>query len=373
MNKRVAIFTNFGQDMISSPMINSAEYLAAAGYVVDIFARNPIKGFAVPVFRHKMIQYYVTEIPLSRIGWRIARVRLLINTWRKMRQHRYDFVIGFDPWAFQHAWLLAKIFKIPAFHHSLEFFWPENSLRKKINSACKMFFLHRADWMITQDAMRADWLSDKCRFPRKKISVVYNSSLGDCLPPRKSRYFRDKFGIADDKTIVLAVGTLDEHTLARQVAESVYRWGPEFILVFHGWGDIGIIRAVADRYPGRIFVSTELLPIERKYEVFQAADIGLVMFTNDNDNCRLVGRSTGKLFEFTRCGVPVIANETTGMRELIDGRCGEICGPRLEGIENALQIVRKNYDAYVRGCNDFYAAHSFAECYRRFLERVNTL
>ena len=140
MNQRVAIFTYFGQDAISSPMINSAEYLAAQGYTVDIFARNPIEGFEVPVFRSKMIRYHISAIPRGRISWRIARIRLLIDTWRKMRQHRYDFVVGFDPWAFQHAWLLAKVFRIPAFHHSLEFFWPENSLRQKIDRVCKMFF-----------------------------------------------------------------------------------------------------------------------------------------------------------------------------------------------------------------------------------------
>jgi len=199
MNQRVALFTYFGQDAASPPMINSAEYLAAEGYIVDIFARNPAKGFIVPTFRNKAIRYYTTGIPLNRIGWRIARIHLVVNAWQKMREHRYDFVIGFDPWAFEHAWLLAKVFRIPAFHHSLEFFWPENSLRKKIDLAGKMFFLQRADWMITQDAMRADWLSNKCRFPREKISVVYNSSFGDLLPPRKSRYFRDKFGIANDK------------------------------------------------------------------------------------------------------------------------------------------------------------------------------
>ena len=225
--------------------------------------------------------------------------------------------------------------------------------------------------MITQDAMRADWLSKKCSFPREKISVVYNSSFGDYLPPRKSRYFRDKFGIASDKTVVLAVGTLDKYTFAQEIAESVYRWNPEFVLVFHGWGDIELIRKAADKYPGRIFISTELLPIERKYEVFQSADIGLVIFSPDNDNCWLTGTSAGKLFEFTRCGVPVIVNELQGMRELVGGRCGEVCGARLESLETVLQKVRKNHDVYSKGCNGFYAEHSFAVCYRNFLEKVN--
>lgn len=158
-----------------------------------------------------------------------------------------------------------------------------------------------------------------------------------------------------------------------EIAESACQWPMDFVLVVHGWFDDRVyeerLRAVAERVPGRIFVSTEFLPIERKYDVFQSADIGVVAFGPDNDNHLFVGAAAGKLFEFARCGVPVVANDLPGMRKLISGRCGEVCGPWLESIESVLQTVNHNYDVYAKGCAEFYSQHEFSACYRSFLKK----
>jgi glycosyltransferase involved in cell wall biosynthesis len=218
--------------------------------------------------------------------------------------------------------------------------------------------------------MRADWLSQKFRFPRKKISVVYNTSFGDYLP-QKSRHFRDKFKIPDEKKAVLAVGSLIQEHMILEIVQSVAQWPQEFALVIHGWFPDKVyeekIRTVAERSPGCIFISTEFLPLDRKYEVFQSADIGLVAFTPDNDNNLFVGAAAGKLFEFLRCGVPAVVNELNGMRELIGGKCGEVCGSHLENIGYLLSKVDGQYAHYTDECRKFYANYGFAGCYKKFL------
>lgn len=140
-------------------------------------------------------------MPLGRTTKR-CRLLLLKDAWREMRRHTYDFVIGFDPTAFQHAWVMSTVFRIPAVFHSLELYqessitWWQNPLLKVLRIAKNKFV--RPDWMITQDAMRADWLSRRLRFPHEKISVVYNTAFGDYLS-QKSCYFREKFGISGEK------------------------------------------------------------------------------------------------------------------------------------------------------------------------------
>jgi glycosyltransferase involved in cell wall biosynthesis len=373
MKKRVAVFTYCSYDAINSPMINSAEYLAAQGYAVDIFARAPSAQFVIPKFKHESIRYWVTEIPTGRIRSRLGRILLLLKAWREMRRTSCDFIVGFDPAGFQNACLLSWLLRIPAVYHSLEFY-EGTSFRQKVWQAADRWFLKRASWLITQDAMRADWLSRIYRFPRENISVVYNTSYGNYLP-QKSRYFRDKFKIADHKKVVLAVGSLIQEHMIMEVVDSVRLWAPEFVLVIHGWFPVKVyedkIWEMLEQTGDRIFISKEFLPIERKYEVFQSADIGLVLFSPNTANNILVGAAAGKLFEFVRCGVPVVVNELQGMREWVGGRCGEVCGPHLELLEQKLCNINNQYTHYVEACQTFYVDYSFAECYKKFLDNFN--
>jgi glycosyltransferase involved in cell wall biosynthesis len=156
-----------------------------------------------------------------------------------------------------------------------------------------------------------------------------------------------------------------------EIAQSVEQWPQEFVLVIHGWFPDKVyeekIRTVAEQSPDRIFISTEFLSLDRKYEVFQSADIGLVAFTPDSENTMLVGTAAGKLFEFVRCGVPIVVNELNGMNDLIGGKCGEVCGPRLENIEQRLNRVCGQYAHYVAESRQFYAECGFAGCYQKFL------
>jgi glycosyltransferase involved in cell wall biosynthesis len=371
-HKRVAIFTLSGYDVITSPLINTANYLAALGCAVDIFTRNQTQ-FRDPNFRYISIRYLAVTIPDSPVIRRIGRFFLLKHVWNELRLNQYDFTIGFDPRAFQHAWLLARLKKIPAVYHSLEFY-PEKTLKQKIRRSVENIFLRKADWIITQDALRADWLSRKLHFPHHRISVISNTSFGDHLP-QKSSYFRNKFHIPDAKKIVLAIGSLIKEHMILEIAKSVEGWADEFVLVVHGWFPDekyeGDIRECVDRWPHRIFISTEFLPIERKYEAFQSADIGLVAFAPDNENNLLVGAAAGKLFEFARCGVPVVVNDLPGMRTLVGGLCGEICGEWLDSIADTIQIINNNYDAYRKGCEIFYSRHNFSSMYGNFLSNFS--
>jgi len=370
-SERVAIFSLSGYDSINSPLINSVNYLSSIGYAVDIITRNQ-DHFDEPKFQDRTIRYVVIQIPKARVIRRFARFFLLKHAWHEMRLNQYDFTIGFDPRAFEYAWFLARLKKIPAVYHSLEFY-PEKTFRQKIRRSFENFFLRRADWIITQDALRADWLSRKLHFPRHKISVVYNTSFGDFLP-EKSLFFRKKFNIPDEKKIVLAIGSLIKEHMILEMTESVGRWSDEFVLVIHGWFPDKRyekkVRGCATAHPGRIFISTEFLPIDRKYEAFQSADIGLVAFAPDNENNLFVGAAAGKLFEFARCGVPVVVNDLPGMRKLVGGLCGEVCSEWLDDIAEKIKEVNDNYDAYRKGCETFYSRHKFSSMYDEFLHKL---
>jgi hypothetical protein len=220
-HKRVAIFTLSGYDVITSPLINTANYLAALGCAVDIFTRNQTQ-FRDPNFRYISIRYLAVTIPDSPVIRRIGRFFLLKHVWNELRLNQYDFTIGFDPRAFQHAWLLARLKKIPAVYHSLEFY-PEKTLKQKIRRSVENIFLRKADWIITQDALRADWLSRMLHLPHHRMSVISNTSFGDHLP-QKSSYFRNKFHIPDAKKIVLAIGSLIKEHMILEIAKSVEGW-----------------------------------------------------------------------------------------------------------------------------------------------------
>ena len=187
-------------------------------------------------------------------------------------------------------------------------------------------------------------------------------------------WLRKKFGIGSDKIIVLAVGSLiPEHSIL-ELVQAALHWPEKYVLVVHGWFVNPIyeqqVRTLAFIGSDHIHISAELLPLSEKYLVFQSADVGLVFFNPVNVNMRLGGVSAGKLFDFARCGVPVIACDLPGMRELIHDRgWGFVVGDPA-GIGQALDQLMTCHDSCRASAIKTYKEYEFSKCYAGILQRV---
>jgi glycosyltransferase involved in cell wall biosynthesis len=166
-----------------------------------------------------------------------------------------------------------------------------------------------------------------------------------------------------------------EHWIDR-ILDSVDAWPADCVLVLHGWiPDSNFatqVTAEATKRPGRVFVSTDLLPDADKYQVFQSAAIGLVCYEPTDDNLKYAAGSSGKLYDFMRVGVPVVANDIPGMRELVAGNSCGIVIESAEHIAQAIGTMLENYRTYSQSALAAYENYRFDASYEAVLRRIES-
>jgi glycosyltransferase involved in cell wall biosynthesis len=342
----VALFTLKGYLGISTPNLNAITFLADRGYAVDVYGPPQMAKFLLPDLSTRGVSFIELENRLMR-GFILRDIEHILTHVRPKRKYR--FVIGEEPEGLLRASLFASVWRVPYVYYSLDIAecnqmsgWRER-LKKQIES----FLSRRAVLTIAMDEARAQILSEINGIPRERVTAVFNSARG-ATRPEKDTWLRKKFGIRDDAVVVVAVGSLMPFTSIDKIVASVSSWDSRFVLVVHGWfvepTFESRVRALAAQFPGRVFFSTDLLEGDTKYRIFQSADVGLVFYEPLTEssmmrltasecspglsmtmvrNLSFVGGSAGKLFDFMRTGVPIVAGDLPGMRDLVEGnRCG---------------------------------------------------
>ena len=374
MNKRVGIFSNSGYDIISNPLMNTVQYLCQTGYHVDIYGRQS-KNFHLPLFDNEKVQYIILKQSKHSIPYLNRILRLFSIYKHHVRGKQYDFFIGFDPDGLQDAACLGIFTKTPYIYHSLEIVSMTDLTNYKsyIKKFIERILNKNALFTITQDELRSNLLERENKIPREKIKIVYNSSIGNVIKT-KSNWLRNSLAIPNNKVIVLAVGSLIKEHMAEEIVAVSLTWPYKYVLVLHGWfpdDEIGNrIKQYSKKYPERIYISEKILPFKDKYLISSSADIGLVFFKPVNENMRYIGAAAGKLFDFIQCGVPIIANNLPGMKNLIeDNGCG-IVVDEMEEIAHALSVINADYKLYSEKSYKAFLKYDFSNCYEKVLAGI---
>jgi glycosyltransferase involved in cell wall biosynthesis len=368
--RSVALFTCFEWVSISTSVINTARYLADRGYEVDLYL-IPGGRFGEPTFSEQAIRKIVV-IPRRFL---IGQLKFLWARWRQGKDYR--FAIGFDPLGLVTAAMQRLVFGTPYAYHSLEILCisPESSWKLRLLKKLERRTARRALLCITQDAQRGAILANDLGIAQGRIGIALNSPIGPALPQR-SGYLQRKLGIDASKTIVLAVGSLMREHWIDRILDSVDAWPADCVLVLHGWiPDSNFatqVMAEAAKRPGRVFVSTDLLPDADKYQVFQSAAIGLVCYEPTDDNLKYAAGSSGKLYDFMRVGVPVVANDIPGMRGLVAGNSCGIVIESAEHIAQAIGAMLANYRTFSQSALAAYENYRFDASYEAVLRRIES-
>ena len=373
-NKRVGIFSNSGYDIISNPLMNTVQYLCQLDYRVDIYGRQS-KNFDLPFFDNEKVQYIIPKQSKHSIPYLNGILRLYSIYKHYLRGKRYDFFIGFDPGGLQDAACLGILTKTPYIYHSLEIVSMTDLTNYKsyIKKFIERILNKYALFTITQDELRANLIERENKIPREKIKIVYNSSIGNVIKT-KSNWLRNNLAIPNDKVIVLAVGSLIKEHMIEEIVCCSSSWPKKYVLVLHGWfPDDEIedrIKRCAIKYPERIYISEKILPFKDKYLISSSADIGLVFFKPVNENMRYTGAAAGKLFDFIQCGVPIIANNLPGMKNLVeDNGCG-IVVDETEEIAHAVSAIDADYKLYSEKSCKAFLKYDFCNCYKNVLAEI---
>lgn len=360
--KLVAFICNFSWVGMSTSVVNSAIFWESRGYRVDIYCEKPdIIQFPLPVFKNKNISFIVSHI----------EKKLLISDFYFRRNYfkrePYEFIIGFDFKGILRATIVGVFTKSEIVYHSLEFFEPEKLSIKNI--AFKFFEIigaAKSKYIFTQDQTRLGFLKGNLFQSKNKFKIIYNSPIGGGIQ-EKTNYFRDLFKIDKRKIIVLAVGSITTDHYIIQLLNSLNTWDEKYVLVVHGWFPDEQIKTYItgemSKYPSRLFISTFYFNNSEKYIPFKSCDIGFVGFEPKNNNLKYAAGSAGKLFDFMRCGKPILAFNTPGMREIIEEREVGVCFNKPTEINNSLNTILESYSHYSNNCYKSFSDFEFTKQY----------
>lgn len=357
--RRIALIAKYSWAGISTSLINTALFWEEKGYAVDIYLERPDeKRFPFPDFPGKNI--HVIRTAISTIN--------LIDDFIFCREYfdkhaGYQWVIGFDVEALIRAGICQWLCGGEVIYHSLEFYEPKHKpIRSFIKKFLERHFARKAAYVFTQDAKRAEFLEKDLNIPGERFRLIYNSPTGETIRDRAD-YFREKFNISVESRIVLCVGSLMRETLVLDIVASVKYWDAKFVLVLHGWFPdktvMEIVRQQQQKYRDRIFISDQLFDHWNKYIPFQSCDFGFAGFSSDTNNMKYAAGSAGKIFDFFRTGKPIVAYDSPGMKELIEGNSAGYVYREMREIGSALSRIDKSYDSIRQNCLAAYSQYEF--------------
>lgn len=266
---------------------------------------------------------------------------------------------------------------IPYIYHSRELAlsWdlktPGSRLAKRLERAC-----HRAAaFTVIQDERRAGLLARDNGVSTAAFTLVPNAPLG-LWSGAPSTFLARTLNLPPQTPIVLYAGSIVSQTMALEIVESVSGWPAAAVLVIHGTPARSLeprLRAAAARFPGRVFFSPVIVPPDRVDELFASAAVGLALYRPDDDNLRYVGYAAGKMFNLMKVGVPTIANDLPGLRELLETRrCGLVVANPAE-IGQAVGRLLADRGGFRAACLATFPSFEFERNYCAVLKRAAAL
>lgn len=366
--KSVAFICNYSWVGISTSVINSALFWESRGYIVDIYCEKPdIAQFPLPVFKNKNISFILTHIDKKLI---ISDFYFRRNSFKK---DPYDFIIGIDFKGILRATIVGVFTKSKIIYHSLEFLEPERTLKKILYKVLEIIAATNSKYIFTQDQARMRFLKCNLFQSSTKFKIIFNTPIGGVIDER-TNYFRDLFNIEKDKIIVLAVGSIIKEHYILHLLNSLSTWDEKFVLVVHGWFPDEQIKSYIEsemsKYPRRLFLSTFYFNNSDKYIPFKSCDIGFVGFEPVNNNLKYAAGSAGKLFDFMRCGTPMLAFNTPGMIEIIEGNKVGICFSTTEDINSSLNLIMENHNNFKHNCFNSFPDFEFINQYEKVFDSI---
>jgi hypothetical protein len=118
-------------------------------------------------------------------------------------------------------------------------------------------------------------------------------------------------------------------------------------------------------------VSPTILPADLLDYAVSSAHIGLALYDTALANTRLMGTASGKITLYMKNLLPVIATAHPSLDWIEDEGCGVLV-QSLADIEQAVERIRRNYDAYAANVKRYYDDQlDFTRAFAPVLDRLN--
>jgi glycosyltransferase involved in cell wall biosynthesis len=201
-----------------------------------------------------------------------------------------------------------------------------------------------ADHVVIQSQRRAEIFARINQYELDKILILPVASMGNPCETRSS-FFREKFSIPYNQTIVIYAGNFSEWACCREIISNVRYWPKNYSLVMHTWtrgaltGDY-FAGMKSDALGLPVYFSYEYLSSEALVPALSSADIGLMFYRAIDDNFTEIAYSSNKLGEYLKAGLPIICSDYPSLREFVDSQQIGIAAAAPDQLSSVLPIIR---------------------------------
>ena len=168
------------------------------------------------------------------------------------------------------------------------------------------------DHLVVVANHASTFLCKYLNFSSDRISLVYNALPDHCIRKLDKLSIKQRMHISSDEKIILFVGRLDDNknlSLLVRAFNKVFQNNEKVCLMVVGKGNYDLPLYYA--YPNnRNIIFTGFIDQEELNSLYEIADIGVIPSIYEEFGYVLV--------EMMMHGLPVIANNTTGMAEIIE-------------------------------------------------------
>ena len=330
-------------------------YLSEDGYRIELLCPTDDRYLA-PSFLNEKLKFTEINRDLWILGchFRIpTTVKLFFQGRQTAIRSRPLYILGADKFGIIAAAGIAKTTRLPIASFCVEFpaIRHDGSSRLQIYDYLEHVCLRSSDLVITQDRGHASLLTKEIGVKTERIAVLPNSSRG-LARKLESNWLPGKFGFPSDSLIILHSGGLGRYFECLELARATRTWPESWRLVFHtslkmeGAPYLQAVRQESD--PHRVVFSTNPVPANELDLLVSSAHIGVALYSVEELGYRaeLMGLAAGKIGQYLKCGLPVVASDIPTLRNYLEEyRCG-ICIRSAGEVKYAIECIMKDYDSY---------------------------
>lgn len=278
-------------------------------------------------------------------------IKLILSAMFDMVFHKSNYYIGGDTAGCHLLMLIKRIISFKYINFVMEY--PD------IDNSNELREIEAADFIITHDHWHGEFISKHCKIKKDQMFYLPNASYTNEYHGR-NKYLANRLHIPDEKNIVLHSGGLGKWFCCKELAESAVNWDSGNVLVFHTshivegnkyYEEIKSLTGIS----GKVFFSTKPVPNEELDELVASAKIGIATYSLRELGYRAenMGLAAGKIGNYLKCGVPVIATRVHSLSYLEDYGCGVLIDST-DDISEAISVILADYDAYVANAYKCY-------------------
>ena len=273
---------------------------------------------------------------------------LFILKYLKLRPR---YVIGGDSSANYLLSILSGLFSIPFINFLLEY--------PNLDSSKDRASLEKARYIITHDKWHREFLMQHFGIKFEKFLLLPNASFTPQYY-KNSYYLYGELNIGRDRKIILHSGGLGPYFMCKELVDIANSWPSKYCLVFHTSYNATkteyfnfLKTRIQDK--DKVRFSTNPVPNNILDELIASAYIGIALYSIEILSYRAIymGLAAGKIGNYLKCGIPVVATNVVSLSYIKDYQCGVLIN-NLEDIHDAIKTISNNYSMYSQNARKCY-------------------